>query len=284
MGELKGFCHPLSPGGKSQLIGGPPWHFVSEQMIITYRAEPGQVSKFIPEPLKPSTIEPNGCCVRINSFVSVWDSEKEMLFTNPERCNFKEGFIDIHCNYQGEEAKKLAFIWVDNDFTLLRGWFMGAPKKLGKIYTSYEKRHLHELNPAIGKFGTGSKIKGIVTAHADRLITASMTLGKKITAEELPASLKCKMFNIIHFPNIAIGADKPMVNCLVQDVTTANIGEVWEAKDAALIFNESDIEEHILLKPKEITGAYFMSLGITFHGVQIIHDYNKSAERGINLR
>lgn len=263
------------PEGKSQLIGGPPWHFVSEQMIITYKAKPDIVKKYIPSPLQSSVSEPDGCCVRISSFISVWDGNKDMIFVNPERCNFKEGFIDIQCTYKGEEAKRLAFIWVDNDFTLMRGWFMGAPKKLGKVYTSYEKRHLYELNPVFGKFGTGTKIKGIVTGHTDKLMTGSMTLGKKITPDQLPASLKCKMFNTVHFPNIEVGSEKPALKRLVQDVTTANIGEVWEAKDAALIFNESEIEEHMDLKPKEITGAYFMSLGITFHGVKVVHDYLK---------
>ena len=43
-------------------------------------------------------------------------------------------------------------IWVSNDFTLARGWFMGFAKRLGQIYlTEY-----HPLNPRMPLLGPGA--------------------------------------------------------------------------------------------------------------------------------
>lgn len=49
----------------------------------------------------------------------------------------------LQCSYQGEVGYLVPFIWVDNDFTLMRGFIQGFPKTLGRIYMT----KLHEMNP-----------------------------------------------------------------------------------------------------------------------------------------
>ncbi len=269
---LEGFCQPLSPEGKAQLMGAPPWHYSLDMMVINYRADPDAVKKHIPEPLEPSS-QPDSATVTFPTSLSLWDSDKDMIFINPERTKYTECIIYVDCRYQGVEGQKIAYIWVDNDFTMLRGWFMGAPKKLGRIHLSYEKRHLYELNAALGKFGTGTRLKGFLEADGERLVTATMTLGKQISPEELPASFSKKNYNIIHFPDIEIGATKPLVHRLVEHIADTRIGEVWEATDATLAFTESEIEEHIALQPRQITSAYFLSMGFTHRGTRLLHEY-----------
>jgi len=274
--ELKGFCHPLSPEGKSQLIGPPPWHFVKEQMIINYQTDPEQVRRHIPEPLEPSITDPGGCTFRVQSVTSVWDSEKDMIFKNPERCNFLEVYIGVNCSYKGQEGTRVGYIWVDNDFTMLRGWFMGAAKKLGRIYTSFEKRHLYALNAGLKEFGTDTKIRSILEAAGEKLIVADMTLGEKCKPEKMGKSRK--VFSLMHFPSIELGAKKPMVHSIMGDVSTeVSVGEVWECKNPALKFFESELEEHITLAPKSITSCFFMSMGLTIKGMEPIYDYNAEA-------
>lgn len=272
---LKGYCHPFTPGGRSQLVGPPPWHFSMDQIVIHYNADPEQVRRYIPDPMEPSRNSPAGCTARVTSMTSVSDDDREMMYTNPERCNFKEGIILNNCSYKGEEGQKLAYMWVDNDFTLMRGWFMGAPKKLGRIKSNFDFRQLYDINPELDNFGAGIKLKSWVEAQGERLIDANMTLGEKITPDRMPAHLRRETFNILHFPNIEIGATKPWVHRIVTVVADIQIGDIWEGADAELILGESEIDELSELKPVEITHAYFMSAGLTIHGVKSLHDYNE---------
>jgi acetoacetate decarboxylase len=272
---LKGFCYPFTPQGKSQLVSPPPWYFSVDQMIIHYNADVEQVKRYIPDPMSPSLNATAGCTARITNMMSVSEDDKEMMFINPERCNFKEGLILNNCSYNGEEGQKISYMWVDNDFTLMRGWFMGAPKKLGRIHSNFDFRQLYEINSVLDNFGTGTRLKGWVESHGERVMDAGMTIGKKITPDKMPSVLRRETFNILHYPNIEIGATKPLVHRIVTVVADIEIGELWEGKDANLILGESEIEEHTDLKPLEVTNAYFMSFSLTIHGVKQLYDYNK---------
>lgn len=271
--ELKGFCHPRSPEGRSQLIGEPPWYFSYDMMLINYRADVEQVKKHIPSPLEPALMETDGCSIRFNNFVSVWDSDKELIFQNPERTHFKETIMSAHCRLKEREVQKITYIWVDNDFTLLRGWFMGAPKKFGRTHMSFEKRHLYSMLKSTNGFGTGTKLGAFCEAHGERMVAGEMILGEKITPDKLPESMKREIINDLHFPSIEMGATEPLVHLLVEAVSDVELGDVWECSDAKLHFYESDIEEHTSLKPVEITSAYFINMSLTINGMKVLHKY-----------
>jgi len=273
--KLQGFCHALSPEGKSQVIGGPPWYFAYDMMMIIYKADVDHITRHIPDPMTPSITDPEGCSVRFSSFLSVWKGAEDMISINPERCDFNETALLANCKLKDQEGQKLTYMWVDNDFTLLRGWILGAPKKEGRTYTSFDKRHLFGLNPAIPAFGPGTKLKSICEAHGERLVAGEMTLDKKITPDKLPSSMRREIFNEMHFPNIELDDPKPLVHRIVAAVADIQLGDVWECKNADLHFYESEIEEHYNLRPKEITGAYFISMGLTIKGNKTLYDYNK---------
>ena len=273
--ELKGFCNPLSPEGKSQLIGAPPWFFSYDMLAINYRADEDQVKRHIPEPMKPAGMETDGCAIRFNNFVSVWDSDKELIYSNPERTFFKESIISAHCNLHGREMQKIVYIWVDNDFTLARGWFIGTPKKIGRTYMSFEKRHLFSMNKGIPDFDTGTTMGAFCEAHGERLVTAQMKLGNKITPDKLPDCMKREIINEMYFPNIEIGATKPLLHMLIEAVAEVEVWDAWECTDVQLDYHPSDIEEHTSLKPLEITSSYFLNMSLTMNGMKVLHDYNK---------
>jgi len=125
----------------------------------------------------------------------------------------------------------------------------------------------------LGEFGTGTKIKALMESHGDRLATGSMTLGKKITPEELPAACKTKFLQIQHFPNIAIGSTQPLVNQLADSFVDLRFGDIWESTDADLKFTGTELDEINVLQPKEVTGAYLVNIGITVKGTKVLHDY-----------
>jgi acetoacetate decarboxylase len=273
--ELKGFCHPFTPGGRSQLVGPPPWHFSVEQMVIDYEADEDLVTQYIPRPLGPSANMPAGCAVRITAMTSVSDGESEMIAINPERSIFNEAIVYTNCSYQGTEGQKIAYMWVDNDFTLFRGWLMGTPKKLGRIKTNFERRHVYGLNPGLQEFGTGTKLRGWTEAHGERLLDAGMTLTRRVEPQELPASLKREIYNIVYVPNIEIGATKPLAHRLVTVVAEAKLHEMWEGTDVKLVFGESETEDHTDIAPRRIKSACFMTLSLTIRGNKLLYDYNQ---------
>ena len=51
-----------------------------------------------------------------------------MLAINPERVLYKECLIGVHCSYNEVEGQRVVYIWVENDFTMTRGWIMVFPK------------------------------------------------------------------------------------------------------------------------------------------------------------
>lgn len=270
---LKGYCMPLSPKGKAQLVGGFPWHFSMDIMAFNFRTDPDEIKKLLPEPYEPS-IEPDSAYVWFMDALSVWEDDKDMIFVNPERTMYKECFIGVRCGIKGAEGTRCVYIWVDNDFTLLRGWFYGYPKKLGRIHMSSSKRQIYELNRGFDKFGTGTRLQGFCEAHGERLITGTMKLGKQISPSELPPPFGLPTFNILHFPTTEIGSDKPLIHQIIQPITESpTFGDVWVAEDVSLSFSESEIEEHAALQPGKITGAYFLSMGLTFKGTKVVYQY-----------
>jgi acetoacetate decarboxylase len=270
--KLKGFCHPLSPEGKAQMIGAPPWHFSEDIMMINFLTDPDQIRRCLPDELELGSTPGLGQ-VWFTSAVSFSDTEKDLIYTNPERVYYKECVISVGCRYKGVDALKITYIWVDNDFTLLRGWFQGFPKKLARIHVGWENRHLYALNKGLGEFGTGTKIKAFMESHGDRLATGTMTLGRKITPEELPVACKMKFLQIQHFPNIEIGSTQPLVNQLADSFVKLRFGDIWEASAADLKFTGTDMDEINTLQPIEITGAYLVNIGITVQGTKVLHNY-----------
>lgn len=272
--QLKGFCNPRSPEGKSSMIGAPPWYFAEDIMMVNFKVDPDILIKHIPDPLEPPS-DPGLCQLWLTNAVSFSESDRDLPYLNPERTYYKECVISSGVSYKGVQGLLIDYIWVDNDFTLCRGWIQGFPKKLGRLNNSWERRHLQAINPAgLGEFGEGTKVSAWLESHGERLVDFRATMGKKATPEDLPDPCKMKYFNMLYFPSIEIGAKKPLVNQLCESDTKITFGDIWEANDVSLKFFESNIEELAVLQPKEITSAYLVNIGIQVNGARILQDMN----------
>lgn len=268
--KIKSFTYPLTPTGKSALLGKFPWHYGTEYLNIVYRTDPKKIEAWLPKPLELSKNNPDVAYVAFSKWWSIWEDDKDMAFVNPERTQYKEAAVWVGCSYKGQEGQICLPIWVNNDFTMARGWMMGFYKKLGQIdITDY-----NPLNPEMPSEGPGVKLKGIVSSHGERLIEGSIEIEKKISREELPKPMGLPLFHIRHFPSIVPG-EKPSVCELVKlGATNWNYGDtVWYGK-GSLTFYESEIEEHTDFKPLEILGAYRFRNGYTFPGAERLYDWN----------
>ena len=274
LADLQGYSVPFSPGGTAQIVGGPPWNFGVDILAIQYRTDPAEIAKLLPEPLEPSQEEPDVAYVWFGDWQGLWGGHENMLGVNPERCLYTECLIGVRCSHKGVEGQRVVYIWVDKDFSLARGWFMGFPKKWGGVHMGTTNRHLHGLNPGMQACGPGSEYAAICEAHGERLVTAKITVKEQITSDRLPKPFGTDLFHTIHFPSADVnGTDKPVAHQLIQTVSSnLTFGEIW-AGDGELTYHESLFEEHTALAPKEILGAYIIPVGFRIEGTKLIHTY-----------
>ena len=266
--DLKGFSYPLTPGGRSSIVGPFPWHYGTEYTVISYRGNADEIVRWLPEPLQPGP-EPDMCYVAFSKWWSVWDGAEDLPAVNPERTQYKEAAIWVGCSFEGTAGQICLPIWVDNDFTMARGWFMGFPKKLGEIaITDYLG-----LNPAMNDLGAGSTITGIASAHGERLFKGSVTLERQIERADLPAPLGRPLFHIRHFPSVVAGAKPSVLELVRLGAENWQWDPVLFAGSAELEFYPSEIEEHMLLAPLEVLGGYRFRNGYTFNGGTVVHDW-----------
>jgi len=272
--DLHGYSVPFSPSGQAQIAGGPPWNFAVDVLAVQYRTDPDAIAKLLPEPLELSKEEPDVAYVWFGDWQGLWSGNDDMLSVNPERTLYTECLIGVRCSYDGVEGQRVVYIWVDKDFSLMRGWFMGFPKKIGMVAMATTNRHLHALNPAMQACGRGSKYAAVCESHGERLVTAAISVKEQITPDQLPKPFGTDLFHTIHFPSAdAENNDKPLVHQLIQTVSSnLKFGEIW-AGDGELTYHESLFEEHTAIAPKEILGAYIIPVGFRIEGTKLIHSY-----------
>lgn len=269
--DLKGFCYPLTPDGKSSVVGNFPWHYGTEYITITYKADPKEIEKWIPEPLEPSKAAPGMAYVAFSKWWSVWDKGEDMPAINPGRTQYKEGAIWVGCSFNGVEGQICLPIWVDNDFTMARGWFMGFAKKLGEVMiTDY-----NPLNPMMKEVGIGTKMTGIVSSHGEKLISGGITIERQIDRSEMPKPIGLPLFHIRHFPSLVPGAKPSVLELVKLGAKDWHWDPVVWAGKGTLDFFPSEIEEHMSLKPLEVLGAYRYRNGYTFDGAEVLYDWLK---------
>lgn len=258
--------YPLTPGEDACLVGGVPWHYGTEYINIMYRTDPDAIAAYLPEPLAPGP-EPDLAYVAFSKWWSVWEPQLDMPFVNPERTQYREAAIWIGCSFQGTPGQMCVHIWVDNDFSLARGWVMGFPKRLGQIYLS----EYHPINPAMEAIGLGSKLKGQVSGHGEQLIEGCLEIERESSLEELPELMRRPLFHVRYFPSIVRGASPSVLELVRLGAENVQYGERFWSGKGSLEFYPSDIEAHGNLMPEQVMGAYHFLSGYTFLGGEVLH-------------
>ncbi len=128
---MRGYTIPRTATGTSSLVPSPPWHYVGDFLVVDYWADPDAVRSILPEGLDehPDT---GRCAAVFADWQSCSEDGDELL--DPVRSHYREFFIVANALLDGEEVTTCPFIWVDQDFALVRGWIQGFPKKLGEVW------------------------------------------------------------------------------------------------------------------------------------------------------
>ena len=255
MAELKGFVPPLTPEGRSSVVPGPPWHYSGDLLTIEYRAAPGSVARWLPDPLEPAEDDPDAVAVIFADWQSCSDSFEELL--DPVRSQYKEAFVVVRCRYQGETYSRCILIWVDKDFAMVRGWHQGYPKKLGSIWMTRPVTH--------GKAGPRLEPGGRFGASVAR---ARPARGRRAVHDHRPGRDERVRERAPDAPHAVLpehrGGSPPSMDELVTMKSYDWEGsEVWTG-DAELTFGASPVEELESLAPVETIAGYWRSVGVTW--------------------
>jgi acetoacetate decarboxylase len=261
---LKGYSLPLSPKGQSSIVDAPPWHYGGDVLLLTFKADAKRAATFIPPPLELGS-NPGQGFVGFAEWVSVSEGRPDLAFTNPERANYRECFVALACQYKGEPGAFIPCMWVDNDYSLARGFIQGFPKKLGRIYVT----RLHGLNPKVGGRQIGARVRGICDVNAQRIVEGSTIFTRAAQPSDIPSG---RVYLMRHFPSIENPTRPAVHELLVLTVSNVMIKDVWSG-EAQIKFFESPFEEVADLGAVEAQGAFFYSMGMTITGGKVIHKY-----------
>lgn len=257
MAELKGFMVPRSPTGRASIIPEPPWHYSGDVLTIEYRTDPGRVAELLPDPLEPADEDPGAVAVIFADWQSCSDSFEELL--DPVRSQYRECLVVVRTKYRADHYSRCVYIWVDTDFSLVRGLYQGYPKKLGAIHMTRPVR----VGRAGPRLEPGGRFGATLAAGGRRLIEARFTItGPSDTAGFVNA---LPMLHHRWMPSIQPGAGDSLDELVTMGVTDVDSSEVWRG-DAEVELFDSPTEDLARLRPRELIGAYYRSVGMSWKG------------------
>ena len=253
---MKGFFYPRSATGQSSLLPPPPWHYSGDLLTIEYRTDPTKVASLLPEPLTLADEDPGAVALIWADWQSCGDSKEELL--DPVRAQYKEAFAVVRCKFEGRTYSRCAYIWVDKDFAMLRGIHQGYPKKMGSIHMTRP----HPYGPA-PRLQAGA-VFGATLAAADRRIAdAVITLRGEVDKNGFVNGHP--MAHHRWLP--AIDSQGDAHNEVIESTAAKFEGaKPWAADVESFKLYDVPTEELAGLEVKEIIGAYYRQIGVTWNG------------------
>ena len=253
--EPMGFLPPRSPEGRASIVAGPPWHYSGDLLTIEYRTDPAAVAELLPDPIRPSSEDPGAVAVIFADWQSCSDSLGEL--EDPVRSQYKECFVVVRCEYGGERYSRCVYIWVDKDFALARGWHQGYPKKLGSIWMSRPVT----LGKAGPRLAPGGRFSASVAVHDRRIVDARVELTGPSETNGFVNALP--MLHSRRLPSIEAGKPASMDELVTMRSFDFEGSPVWTGT-ASLAFHGSPVEELERIAPREMIGAYWRSVGVSW--------------------
>ena len=254
---MEGFLFPKSPTGKASLIPAPPWHYSGEMITVEYRTDPARVAELLPDGAELAPEDPGAVALIWADWQSCGDDFTEIL--DPGRAQYKECFVVIRASWEDEIWSRCAYIWVDKDFALVRGYHQGYPKKLGEIWMT---------RPVIvGRAGPrleqGGRFGATLSAGGRRLAEAVVTLTDPV---DTPGFVNGHpMLHNRSWPAIESDGSLSMDELVTMRGYDGEIADVWSGT-AELELYESPTEDLALLQDAEIIGGYYHKVGVSWKG------------------
>lgn len=265
---LQGYTIPRTPSGRASLVPAPPWHYVGEFLVVDFHAEAEAVRSLLPEGLQA---HPDGgnCAAVFVDWQSFSEGGDELI--DPVRGQYKEFYVVIGGLLDGQPVTTCPFIWVNQDFALVRGWIQGFPKKLGEIWMTRSFELDCKASPGVRP---GARYGASCSARGREIARATVTLEQQ--SESGSVHTDPPLVNVRHFPRLAAGRhEDPAVHELVRARSRdRSASAIWEGP-ATLEFSAAPGEEHTLLAPLEVVRGYRFTFAYTVDDLETAKEYTR---------
>lgn len=262
---LKGWSNPLSPEGRANLIEPLPHHISSEAIQVYFRTSDEVARRYLPEGVEP--VDGGLGYAYVADMVKVSASDLEQPYANPERTQYGEGLVGFYGRYGNMEGRFSAYIWVTKDWSVVFGQFMGWGKKIGRVSMT----KVHPFNPGMGPIGPGTRLRGLVDRHGQRIVDVGIELTRREPDDAVP-SFGNRAFLLRHIPSVGPEISSVTQLCSLQLKGVRTV-DVWSGVPH-LSFGASDNEELVEMGDVEPTAAFYFKRGWTTDAiVEILRSY-----------
>jgi len=224
---------------------------------VEFRTDPARVAELLPEGVGPAADDPGAVALIWADWQSCSDTFEEVL--DPVRAQYKECFAVVRCQWEGETWSRCVYIWVDQDFALVRGYHQGYPKKLGSIWMTRPIT----VGRAGPKLESGGRFGATLAAGDRRLAQMVVRLEASATAPGFVNGHA--MLHNRWWPAIESDGTESLDELVTMRGYDGEIGDVWSG-EADLELFDSPSEELSLLAPREIIGGYYHRVGVSWNG------------------
>lgn len=226
-------------------------------LTVEYRTDPESVREVLPPPLEPAPEDPGAVALIWAEWQSCSDSGEELL--DPVRSQYRECFFVVRCRYGGRVWSRCVYIWVDTDFSMVRGHHQGYPKRMGEI---------HMTRPiSVGRAGprlrSGGMFGATLSSSGRRLAEARLTLTRPCDHAGFVNALP--MLHSRRFPAIESDGTLSMDELVTMSGFDVEVADGWEG-EVGLSLRPSPAEEHHRLRPREMIGGYWRRVGMSWKG------------------
>ena len=259
MTTKQSYTPPFAPRGLAGIAPVPPWHYAADFITIAFEISEKAASEVLPAGLEPD-IHNGGvlCTASFAAWQACTDGGNEFL--DPARSQYNECLIFVGARFNGESVFHCPYIYVDSDLSMVRGWLLGYPKKLGIVHTT---RAFPVTSPAAPPLGPSGSFGGTLALHGRRLAEGVVRIESE-AEKEAPVFGSRPIIARRHFASLYEGEhNRPAVDELTRLCgENFQISSVW-AGPASLAFCASPTEDLDLLGPGKVLRGYRYSLALT---------------------
>jgi len=259
---MKPYFHFLTPSGKSSVVQAPPYHYGADFITVYIKADPEKLQYFLPDPLK---VADGSAVAYVSDFVcTVSENDMEAPYNDPAQATYGEAAVGIKCSYKGNPGVYYPFMWVDRDWSLVRGWSLGYSKKLAD---DIHMTRLHRLIPKVPYYGPCVKLSGYCARHGSRLLSVSLEIKRKGTPQDLVSSPS--VYGLRYFPANTPGQNS--VNELIEiQKGNGQLGdEIWYGEGKVELGRSTNEELEKIGSIEPLYGLCYQ-FGFTNYGSKVL--------------
>lgn len=244
--------HPLDLSGTSAVEPGP-WHYGADYVTVYFTGDKSKLERLVPAPFAPAD---GTCMAYVCEIISVSEDRPHMVSEEPERTIYREAAVGVKCLHGSAPGIYFPVMWVDTEWSLLRGLINGYSKRLAD---SIAMTKLHSLNPRLKPISEGTSFTGYCVKGNERTLQIRVEVERKGEVTDLISF--GATFGIRKYPRTDSSQSK-VAEAVEILKSNARFSDVWVGKGSVdLSLNVGE--------PEVIRGVTYKS-GFTISGSKVL--------------